>query len=63
MEELLTIKDVASILRVDPTTVRRYILEERFPAMKLGKSKYSAVRIKRSALDHFLQEEQDNEAK
>jgi excisionase family DNA binding protein len=37
-EKLLTVADVAALLKVHPLTVRRWIASGRLPAVKLGKS-------------------------
>jgi excisionase family DNA binding protein len=49
MDNLLSVKQVAYILKVHPLTVRRYIKEERLKAVKSGGN----VRIKESDLAEF----------
>ncbi len=49
--ELLTIDEVAEVLRVSVRTVTRYIEQGRLKASKIG-----VWRIKRSDLDRFLEE-------
>lgn len=49
MDTLLSVKQVAYILKVHPLTVRRYIKEERLKAIKSGGN----VRIKESDLAEF----------
>lgn len=49
MDNLLSVKQVAYILKVHPLTVRRYIKEERLRAVKSGGN----VRIKESDLSEF----------
>ena len=49
MDNLLSVKQVAYILKVHPLTVRRYIKEERLKAIKSGGN----VRIKESDLNEF----------
>ena len=49
MDNLLSVKQVAYILKVHPLTVRRYIKEERLKAVKSGGN----VRIKESDLSEF----------
>jgi excisionase family DNA binding protein len=54
-EELLTISEIASRLRVDETTVRRWIKSGTLPAVLLpcaGKRK--SYRVKKSNLDKIL---------
>ena len=50
-DKLLTIEEVAEILRVSSRSVNRYIESGRLKASKLG-----VWRIKRSDLDKFLEE-------
>jgi excisionase family DNA binding protein len=55
MEELLTVQEVASILRVDQTTVRRWIKEGTLPSIKLPhRGKREIYRIRRSTLNLVL---------
>ena len=55
MEELLTVQEVASILRVDQTTVRRWIKEGTLPSIKLPhRGKREIYRIRRSTLTLVL---------
>ena len=49
MDNLLSVKQVAYILKVHPLTIRRYIKEERLKAVKSGGN----VRIKESDLNEF----------
>jgi len=49
MDNLLSVKQVAYILKVHPLTVRRYIKDERLKAVKSGGN----VRIKESDLNEF----------
>ena len=58
-EELLTIEQVASELQLHPDTVRRYIRERKLKAVRIAST---ALRVRRSELDRFLQErETDSE--
>jgi len=50
-DKLLTIEEVAEILRVSSRSVNRYIESGRLKASKLG-----VWRIKQSDLDNFLEE-------
>jgi excisionase family DNA binding protein len=55
MEELLTVQEVASILRVDQTTVRRWIKEGTLASIKLPhRGKREIYRIRRSTLNMVL---------
>ena len=56
-DKLLTIEEVAEILRVSTRSVNRYIESGRLKASKLG-----VWRIKQSDLDRFL-EETSNQSK
>lgn len=54
-EELMTVHEVASILRVDDTTVRRWVKSGALEAVTLPHaSKRRAHRIRRSTLDELL---------
>lgn len=56
MEELLTVRDVAQHLRVDGTTVRRWINAGALQAVTLPHvGKRQAYRVKRSTLDALLE--------
>ena len=55
MEELLTVREVAHRLRVDATTVRRWIKSGTLEAVTLPhRGKRQAYRIKKSTLDTLL---------
>lgn len=55
-EELLTVREVARRLRVDDTTVRRWIKSGALEAITLPhKGKRQAYRVKQSTLDALLQ--------
>ena len=49
MADLLTVKQVAFVLKVHPLTIRRYIREKKLSAIKIS----GAVRIKESDLEAF----------
>lgn len=56
LDELLTVREVARRLRVDDTTVRRWIKTGALVAVTLPhKGKRQAYRIKKSTLDGLLQ--------
>ena len=48
--ELLTVAEIADILRVTPITVRRFIASGRLPAVRVGK----AVRVRKEAVEQLL---------
>ena len=54
-EELLTVREVARRLRVDDTTVRRWIKNGSLGAITLPhRGKRSAYRVKKSTMDKLL---------
>ena len=54
-EELLTVREVARRLRVDDTTVRRWIKSGALEAITLAhRGKRQAYRVKKSTLDRLL---------
>jgi excisionase family DNA binding protein len=57
MDDLLTVSEVARILRVDDTTVRRWVKQGALEAVVLPHvNERQAYRIKRSTLDKVLGE-------
>ncbi len=57
MSELLTVSEVAEILRVDDTTVRRWVKQGVLEAVVLPHlNERQAYRIKRATLDKLLGE-------
>ncbi len=58
-DELLKITEVAAELKLHPDTVRRYIAQGKLKSTKVGGTR---VRIRRSELDRFLAEgdQEDN---
>jgi excisionase family DNA binding protein len=55
MEDLLTVREIAQALRVDQTTVRRWIKNGVLEAITLPhQNKRMAYRVKRSTLDTLL---------
>ncbi|HTI13305.1 MAG TPA: helix-turn-helix domain-containing protein [Dictyobacter sp.] len=58
-DELLTVREVARRLRVDDTTVRRWIKSGALDAITLPhRGKRQAYRVKRGTLDRLLSETQ-----
>lgn len=58
MSELLTVAEVAKILRVDDTTVRRWVKQGALEAITLPhKNVRQAYRIRRDTLDKLLNAE------
>jgi excisionase family DNA binding protein len=55
-DDLLTVMEVAKHLRVDPTSVRRWIHEGSLEAIRLpGNGKYAKFRIRKSTLERILE--------
>ena len=55
IEELLTVREVAKRLRVDDTTVRRWIKSGALEAITLPhRGKRQAYRVKKSTLDQLM---------
>lgn len=48
--ELLTVYETATMLKVSPITIRRYIADGKLPAVKIGRG----VRVKKEALDQLI---------
>jgi len=48
--ELLTVREAAQMLRVNPITIRRYIASGRLAAVRVGKG----IRVPRESLDQFV---------
>lgn len=58
-EELLTVREVARRLRVDDTTVRRWIKSGALEAITLPhRGKRQAYRVKKSTMDRLLKSPQ-----
>jgi excisionase family DNA binding protein len=56
MDELLTVREVARRLRVDDTTVRRWIKSGALEAITLPhRGKRQAYRVKKSTMDKLMQ--------
>ncbi len=51
MDELLTVNEIAELLKLNPQTVRNWIDQGRLPALRVGECR---VRVRRSDLDTFL---------
>jgi excisionase family DNA binding protein len=57
VNDLLTIQEVADILRVDPTTVRRWVRDGVLDAVALPhRNKRVAYRVKRETVEKLLSE-------
>ena len=51
MNDVLTISEVAEILRVDPITIRRYIKQGKIPVVRLSQQ---IVRILRKDIEYLF---------
>ncbi len=59
LDELLTVREVAKRLRVDDTTVRRWIKSGALEAITLPhRGRRQAYRVKKSTMDQLLQHPQ-----
>ena len=54
MSGLLTIREVANILKLNRRTIFRYIKDGKLKAQKIGDAANSHYRIKQADLDDFL---------
>lgn len=54
MEEFLTVKEVAQILRVSESTVRNYIKQGIIKAIKFGKNRRATVRVPKSEIEKLF---------
>ncbi len=59
-EELLTVPEVAALLRLNPQTVRKWLREGMLPGIQLG-SRQAGWRVKRSDVERFLEEHRRGE--
>lgn len=50
-QDLLTIREVAKVLRLSKSTIKTYIQEGKIKSIKLG---YKTVRITQETLDEFI---------
>ncbi len=53
MEDFLTVKEVANILRVSESTIRNYIRQGIIKAIKFGSNRRATVRIPKSEVEKF----------
>ncbi len=54
-EDLLTVAEVAAMLRLNEQTVRKWLREGRLPGISLG-SRQAGWRVRRSDVEQFLDE-------
>jgi excisionase family DNA binding protein len=59
-EELLTVPEVAALLRLSEQTVRKWLREGTLAGIQLG-SRQAGWRVRRSDVDRFLAERQRGE--
>lgn len=55
-EELLTVAEAASLLRINQATLYRWLSERRLRSIRLGSGPCARLRIARSELERFLDE-------
>ena len=60
--ELLTVGEVAALLRITDVTVRRWIQRQELSAINLGGQQRPEYRIRRTALDEFIAGREGKEA-
>ena len=53
MEDFLTVREVAQILRVSDSTIRNYIKQGLIKAIKLGNNRRATVRVPKSEVEKF----------
>ena len=53
-QELMTVEEVAALLRLDPQTVRKWLREGKLPGFRLG-SKQAGWRVRRSEVEQYLE--------
>ena len=61
MEDFLTVKEVANILRVSESTIRNYIKQDIIKAIKFGSNRRATVRIPKSEVEKFYTFEHDTD--
>ena len=54
-DELLTVPEVAAMLRLDEQTVRKWLREGTLPGFRLGNNRKAGWRVRRSELDDYLE--------
>ena len=59
MDELLTKEEVATLFKVHPRTVDRWLRSGLLKCHKLGDGKTALLRFKRSEVDRFLNENEN----
>jgi excisionase family DNA binding protein len=53
-DELMTVDEVATMLRLDPQTIRKWLRLGTLPGFRLG-SKQAGWRVRRSEVEQFLE--------
>jgi excisionase family DNA binding protein len=54
MEQLITIKEAAAIMKVGRTTINRWIKEGKLKKVKIGTGTNGAVRLRRDEVETFI---------
>lgn len=60
-EELLTVTDVAGLLKLNEQTVRKWLREGRLPGIYLG-TRQAGWRVRRSDVERFLDQRRGEDA-
>ena len=60
-DELLTVPEVAGMLKLNEQTVRKWLREGRLPGISLG-SRQAGWRVRRSDVERFLDERRGEDA-
>ncbi len=60
-DELLTVTDVAGLLKLNEQTVRKWLREGRLPGIYLG-TRQAGWRVRRSDVERFLDERRGEDA-
>lgn len=54
-DEMLTVEDVANLLRVSEATIKKWAAAGKLPAMKIGR----LWRFRRSSIEEFIHEQEN----
>ena len=60
-DELLTVPEVAALLKLNEQTVRKWLREGRLPGISLG-SRQAGWRVRRADIERFLDEHRGEDA-
>ena len=54
-DELLTVPEVAAMLRLNEQTVRRWLRDGTLPGFRFGQNRKAGWRVRRSELDRYIE--------